>query len=1377
MRGSLGFPLSCLLSILALGCSLPSIPGANSAKDVPAPRDAFEAPDNYVAGDGDAPGFALTGISPTRGPVAGGTRIEATGIGFEPGSTLVVGSTLAAAVVVQNGTSILATTPAHPAGWVDVVVQRPDGKTARLEGVFFFEATLSVASAEPAVGPEEGGTPITVRGAGFVAGSRLLVGGRQAQDVRVLDERTLLAVTPPGVPGPRDITIANESGSGNLRRGFRYAASPAVTRCDPPVAPDGDAFDVVVSGRGLDQGTLTVSTGMAQMVGAAADGEARLRFTPSGPGPVSVSFQGPGGTASRTACLWVESAADLSDPTPRVLSVTPSAGTAAGGDDATAIALGFEGAVPDALTVTVGGAAATQVSADSEGRAISFRTPAGTVGPADVVVRGPQGVATAPAAFRYLPDVALASVDPAFGPTEGGTLVRIDGVGLDQAREVFVGPLPAIIVAGPSATAIRVRTAPSSPGRQDVTVVTGSGRRVVLRGAFVFGATSPDLVAVTPDTGSWSGGTLVSIAGSDFVPGVVVRFGSGTATIVDSSDPARLKVLSPRSETADRFDVEVLWPDGSSRTLKQAFGYFDPTGYFGGVWGDPVNGSVNVTVLDSYTNLPVADAFAILGWESATPFKGRTDNRGQITLSAEDLFGPIQATVSREDYSTSSLVGVDAENLTLHIDPMNPTSSGGGGGGATTLVPGMVSGTVAGADKYLLAPPDSCADRQLVHGSLCAPCSLDADCGPGGACTSVAGGGFHCSTSCAAQADCPEGYACYSLGNGHAGCLPGPGRPEVQCGTSVTSLFSTVKSTGPGSIADSKGLYAVSARVGEVAIYCVGGLRRFDDGTFVPVAMGIRRHVPVNSARVTDSIDLDLSIPLDRDVDIRLVNAPGGPDGPNDHQVLVALDLGSDGALRLWPDISAVDGERFVLSHLPRDFTGDLADAVLFVHSEANSRTSDTIPYSTSVIPDWKPGQNLGVVEVTAKTARLLDPDERPDATGGCGLAGGGGLILGRGGRAWTLTPDGAVQGRPSLGRATFRACSARGDVALAVGDGGAVVRSGLDGTVIEPAPGVRGPSRCRVARRRLRLGCGGRHAAAPERPGCVVEGRLRLPGASVRPRRPAGRNGLGRRGEGPRRSHLGRDRDPRCPPARPAGPVRGRHAGRPAPGGGGGRPGAAGGWIRGVHGAADHHQRRPANHPGTAGRISLRGRIPRDDPAAGSRGVGTRLAAFIRGRSDRAGPGGRRGRAGGGRRRGRRGTVPADRDIHPSADGPALARPGIHVHPQRPSRPVPHVHQHLRPEGRSGRLDHRGGGQPAVGPTPRPHGGQRTAAAWQPAPAGPSDRGRGHPDRADPHRRLQHERLRRGQPVLDDMAFVVGVHSAGQAIGMQAQSGTAAGG
>lgn len=69
-----------------------------------------------------APPLAVTDVSPTTGPIAGGTQITITGVSFQNGATVTVGGTAATNVNVVSGTTITATTPAHAAGAVDVVV-------------------------------------------------------------------------------------------------------------------------------------------------------------------------------------------------------------------------------------------------------------------------------------------------------------------------------------------------------------------------------------------------------------------------------------------------------------------------------------------------------------------------------------------------------------------------------------------------------------------------------------------------------------------------------------------------------------------------------------------------------------------------------------------------------------------------------------------------------------------------------------------------------------------------------------------------------------------------------------------------------------------------------------------------------------------------------------------------------------------------------------------------------------------------------------------------------------------------------------------------------------------------------------------------------
>ncbi|HOU53317.1 MAG TPA: IPT/TIG domain-containing protein [Myxococcota bacterium] len=1044
-----------VLLLVAAGCSWNDLPHGGGTLDAVEGQDPGDPSDAPGGRDLGPPGLSIASVVPARGPVAGGTRIEVTGTGFQQGCTVLVGSTEASEVLVTNDTTIRARTPPHPAGFVPITVVWPDRRLVRLERAFFYEATVEVLEVLPAEGPSTGGTPVSVRGHGFTPETRLLIGGRQAQDVEVLDQDRIIGLTPPGRAGLREVRVVNDSGTAGLRRGFRYHDRPVVGACDPPVVEVPFHGEVRLLGSGLQGARIRFTAGNPQETTEAEDTLRVFGLSLRDPGTVDVTADSPGGTDTRPACVVALPEGSSIPETPEVLAIEPREGLAGGGDEAVLTVIGLEGYVPELLTVRFGGREAILEAVEGGGRTLRVRTPPGSPGVVDVEVAGPLGSGRLREAWRYLPDVTLESVDPDHGPLAGGIEVTLGGQGLDQVQEVFVGPRPAPIVAGPSPTAIRVRIGPSSPGRRDIRVVTAWGREVVLPGAFVYGDGEPDLVAVSPSEGSWAGGNRVSLVGSGLGPDVLVLFGGKPALVLDATDPARLVVQTPRAENTGLVDVEARWPDGTRRVLFSAFRYFDPAGYLGGVWGEPIAGSVHVTVADSQTGRPVPQAFVMLGASPDTPFRGRTDDRGQVTFSDEDLSGPLQVTATREDYSVAMLAGVDAENLTLLIDTTIP-SEGGGGSPGTTLGPAIVTGTVRGVDKYLLAPPASCADRPLVHPVLCTPCSDDATCGPGAFCVSTGGGGFHCATECVRQQDCPEGYACQQGTGGRNGCLPAVGRPEVTCGTSVRGPFSALRNLGPGSVVGPEGTYALSTRLGDLAVYCVGGVRRFDTGAFDPVAMGVVRHVPVSSARVTEGIDVPLDIPLDREIDIRLVNAPGGPNGPNRHQVLVALDLGSDGVIRLWDPIESVDGERMRLKGLPRDLVGSLADAVYYVYGEAASGTSDSMPYSAVEIPDWRPGRSQALVQVSRDGVRPLAPEVLPEPLGACARPEGGGFLVGARGRVWSLSPEGDVTPVASLGTQSLRACAFQDGVLLAAGDAGSLWRLGTGGEVTQEAlPGA----------------------------------------------------------------------------------------------------------------------------------------------------------------------------------------------------------------------------------------------------------------------------------------------------------------------------------
>jgi hypothetical protein len=88
----------------------------------------------------DAPTPAITLVSPTSGPTAGGTPVTITGSGFVSGATVLIGGVAATPVVVASATSITAMTGAHAEGPVDVVVTNAGGAPGTLPAGFTYVA-------------------------------------------------------------------------------------------------------------------------------------------------------------------------------------------------------------------------------------------------------------------------------------------------------------------------------------------------------------------------------------------------------------------------------------------------------------------------------------------------------------------------------------------------------------------------------------------------------------------------------------------------------------------------------------------------------------------------------------------------------------------------------------------------------------------------------------------------------------------------------------------------------------------------------------------------------------------------------------------------------------------------------------------------------------------------------------------------------------------------------------------------------------------------------------------------------------------------------------------------------------------------------------
>ena len=169
----------------------------------------------------------VSSVSPTSGSTNGGTGVTITGTNFAAGATVTFGGTAATNVSFVSSTSITATTPAHAAGAVSVVVTNTGGQSGTLSSGFTYTAPApTVSSVSPNSGSTNGGTAVTITGTNFAAGASVTFGGTAATNVSVASSTSITATTPAHAAGAVNVVVTNSGGqSGTLSSGFTYTSS------------------------------------------------------------------------------------------------------------------------------------------------------------------------------------------------------------------------------------------------------------------------------------------------------------------------------------------------------------------------------------------------------------------------------------------------------------------------------------------------------------------------------------------------------------------------------------------------------------------------------------------------------------------------------------------------------------------------------------------------------------------------------------------------------------------------------------------------------------------------------------------------------------------------------------------------------------------------------------------------------------------------------------------------------------------------------------------------------------------------------------------------------------------------------------------------
>jgi hypothetical protein len=135
------------------------------------------------------PAPAIAGLTPSSGPVGGGTTVVIAGSGFQVGATVQFNNSASMDADVYSSNLISCITPAGAEGLASVTVTNPaigfetPLSVTREDGFTFIvpvEEPPRIFGLEPDNGSAQGGTPVVIKGTGFEgAGSEVYFGATQ----------------------------------------------------------------------------------------------------------------------------------------------------------------------------------------------------------------------------------------------------------------------------------------------------------------------------------------------------------------------------------------------------------------------------------------------------------------------------------------------------------------------------------------------------------------------------------------------------------------------------------------------------------------------------------------------------------------------------------------------------------------------------------------------------------------------------------------------------------------------------------------------------------------------------------------------------------------------------------------------------------------------------------------------------------------------------------------------------------------------------------------------------------------------------------------------------------------------------------------------
>ncbi|WP_068783800.1 IPT/TIG domain-containing protein [Paenibacillus phocaensis] len=540
--------------------------------------------DGYTYEDLDP---AVTSVTPSSGPMAGGTIVIVKGSNLKSGMQVFWGGQEQTSYTYVSTAEIRLRAPAWPkAEKVSLKIVNPDGKQVELQDVFEYLAPPdpTLSSISPVNGLVSGGTTVTINGANFPSDLKVFFDDQELPVVSQTGAK--ITVTSPVWSTPEKVDVKIQTSGGlviSLPDAFEYLPlptppAPKITSISPSSGSVTGGNIVSINGSNFTNGLKLYFDEKELSYTFVSNSLIRI-LAPAWASPeyVTVKIVNPDNQM-----------VDLPNgykyepiPGPTLTSVTPNVGPVNGGTSVKLTGSNFKNGTK--VFFAEQEISATYVTASE----LRITTPAWSAAETvDVKVVNPDNQSAVIAGGYTFetppppPAPVITGLTPNSGPQQGGTTVSIKGSNFTANSVVkFEDTVVAATLLSSSEYRIKTPAWPTA-GSVKVSVIAADGQSVTLNDAFTFIAPpekpNPVVTSVSPNSAELPGsGAIVTVSGQNFESGAVVYFNDMqiAATFLSAS---QLRIKTPAWSTAESVDVKVVNPDGKFGVLQGGFSYLTP---------------------------------------------------------------------------------------------------------------------------------------------------------------------------------------------------------------------------------------------------------------------------------------------------------------------------------------------------------------------------------------------------------------------------------------------------------------------------------------------------------------------------------------------------------------------------------------------------------------------------------------------------------------------------------------------------------------------------------------------------------------------------------------------------------------------------------